>query len=145
MSLKGTENIQQRLIVTKELIKKGIEPFDDAAAQRPTLRAFDFLCAELLRERKSAEKCRFQVRKIKRLCVVLAVCLLLAAVGFGVLAVKGDLLTVQYVGSTSSDKYHKPSCEYAEKIYDGYLVHYASAEAAEHDGRVPCALCLGRK
>ena len=145
MNLKGTENIQQRLIVTKELIKKGIEPFDDAAAQRPTLRAFDFLCAELLRERKSAEEERSKIKKIKRLCIALSVCLLIAVASCGFLAVKGDLLTVQYIGSTSSDKYHKPSCEYAEKIYDGYLVHYASAEAAERDGRTPCALCLPKK
>ena len=60
-----------------------------------------------------------------------------------VLVVKGDLMTLRYVGSTTSDKYHKPSCEYAEKIYDGYLIYFDSVEAAERAGRTPCALCLG--
>lgn len=145
MSSKGTENIDARLTVTKELAGKGVVVFSDDLAQQPTLYAFDLVCAELLRERKATKKIQAQLTKMKRWRIVLAVCLLLAAVGCGVLAVNGDLLTMQYVGSTSSDKYHKPSCEYADKIYDGYLVHYASAEAAEHDGRVPCALCLGRK
>ena len=58
------------------------------------------------------------------------------------LAVKGDFVTLRYVASASSDKYHKPSCEYAERIYDGYKIYYRRKEAAEADGRTPCALCI---
>lgn len=49
-------------------------------------------------------------------------------------------MTLRYVASASSDKYHKPSCEYAERIYDGYKIYYDSKEAEEADGRTPCAL-----
>lgn len=79
------------------------------------------------------------IRKQRNLAIVIAV-LLAAACVF--LAIKGDLLTLRYVASTSSNKYHKPSCEYADRIYKGYKIYYDSAEAAEADGREPCALCL---
>lgn len=58
-----------------------------------------------------------------------------------ILLVKGDFLQIRYVGSTSSDKYHRESCEYVDKIYEPYKVYYYSIEAAEADGRTPCALC----
>lgn len=57
------------------------------------------------------------------------------------LAVKGDFLQIRYIASTSSDRYHRESCEYAKRIYEPYRVYYYSASAAEADGRVPCALC----
>ena len=75
----------------------------------------------------------------RNIAIIVAALLAVACV---VIAIKGDLLTLRYVASTSSDRYHKPSCEYAERIYDGYIVYYDSPEAAEADGRKPCALCL---
>ena len=57
------------------------------------------------------------------------------------LTIRGDFLQIRYVGSTTSDRYHRESCEYADKIYEPYRVYYYSTAAAEADGRKPCALC----
>lgn len=58
-----------------------------------------------------------------------------------ILVVKGDFLQIRYVGSTISDKYHRESCEYVDRIYGPNRIYYYSIAAAEADGRTPCALC----
>lgn len=55
-----------------------------------------------------------------------------------------EMATVQenaFVGSTSSTKYHRPSCRYAVKIRPENRIYFASAEAAENKGYKPCKAC----
>ncbi|HEY3244414.1 MAG TPA: hypothetical protein VGM03_13800 [Phycisphaerae bacterium] len=45
------------------------------------------------------------------------------------------------VGSRNSNVYHRPDCEWAQKIAPGNLVKYNSAKEAAADGRKPCGKC----
>ncbi len=47
----------------------------------------------------------------------------------------------KYVGSKKSDKYHYPSCKWAQKIKPENLVTFTSAEEALKAGYVPCKVC----
>lgn len=47
----------------------------------------------------------------------------------------------QYVGSKESDKYHYPSCRYAEKITSENRMWFKDADAARAAGYVPCGVC----
>ena len=46
-----------------------------------------------------------------------------------------------YVGSSKSDKYHLPSCRYAENILPSNQVWFSSKAAAQAAGYVPCQVC----
>lgn len=46
-----------------------------------------------------------------------------------------------YVGSKNSDKYHRPSCEWAKKISPANEVWFSSAADARAKGYVPCKVC----
>lgn len=46
-----------------------------------------------------------------------------------------------YVGSTDSDKYHKPTCRHAKKILESNQRWFASAEEAVSAGYSPCGTC----
>ncbi|MBU3188751.1 hypothetical protein K9O30_06200 [Clostridium bowmanii] len=46
-----------------------------------------------------------------------------------------------YVGSSKSDKYHLPSCTWAEKIKSSNLVEFTSKEDADSKGYQPCKVC----
>jgi competence protein ComEC len=46
-----------------------------------------------------------------------------------------------YVGSSKSDKYHLPSCRYAEKILPANQVWFSSKAEAQAAGYVPCGVC----
>lgn len=50
-------------------------------------------------------------------------------------------LAKAYVGSTSSDKYHRPSCEWAKKIKPDNAVWFSSPEEAKKTGYKPCKVC----
>lgn len=47
----------------------------------------------------------------------------------------------QYVGSSESDKYHYPSCRYAEKISAENRVWFKDEAAAQAAGYIPCGVC----
>ncbi|MEM2098113.1 MAG: Ada metal-binding domain-containing protein, partial [Methanothrix sp.] len=49
--------------------------------------------------------------------------------------------TKQYVGSTTSRKYHLPECRYAKKIKPEHVVIFSSKEEAESRGYEPCRVC----
>lgn len=53
----------------------------------------------------------------------------------------GDSLYA-YVGSKTSNKYHLPSCRYAQRISSDNLVYFKDSEDAESKGYVPCKVCL---
>jgi hypothetical protein len=46
-----------------------------------------------------------------------------------------------FVGSKSSNKYHLPSCEWAQKIALSNQVWFPSSEAAQAKGYVACKVC----
>jgi hypothetical protein len=46
-----------------------------------------------------------------------------------------------FVGSKSSNKYHRPSCEWAQKIASSNQVWFASSEAAQAKSYVACKVC----
>ncbi len=50
-------------------------------------------------------------------------------------------VSVKYIGSTESDKYHYPSCRYAEKIKPENRIEFNSVAEAQAAGYVPCGVC----
>lgn len=46
-----------------------------------------------------------------------------------------------YYASKKTDSFHKPSCEWAQKIKDKNLITYKSRESAIADGKSPCGVC----
>lgn len=47
----------------------------------------------------------------------------------------------KYVGSTTSNKYHRPDCRYAEKIREENRICFLRAEDAQEAGYSPCKVC----
>jgi hypothetical protein len=47
----------------------------------------------------------------------------------------------QLVGSTTSNKYHLPSCRYAVKIKPENRIYFANEEEAKKKGYIPCKTC----
>lgn len=45
------------------------------------------------------------------------------------------------VSSANSDKFHKPDCEWAQKISDKNKITYPSRDKAIDAGKVPCSVC----
>ena len=56
-------------------------------------------------------------------------------------AFRESLKQYAYVGSSESDKYHRPTCRWTSKINDGNLVHFDSVEEAQAAGYEPCGTC----
>ena len=50
----------------------------------------------------------------------------------------------KFVGSVKSNKYHLPSCEWAQKISPSNEIWFSSAEEAKAKGYVPCKVCNPR-
>ncbi len=53
----------------------------------------------------------------------------------------GNQNTGVYVGSINSDKYHLPSCRWAQKIKPGNEIWFDTKEEAEEGGYSPCKVC----
>lgn len=56
-------------------------------------------------------------------------------------AFRESLKQYKYVGSAESDKYHRPTCRWTDKINDGNLVHFDSKEEAAAAEYEPCGTC----
>jgi hypothetical protein len=54
---------------------------------------------------------------------------------------KGLMSAGGLVGSTSSNRYHRPDCRYAIKIKPENRVYFANADEAERQGYLPCKTC----
>lgn len=52
-----------------------------------------------------------------------------------------DDLGYEYVGSKTSDKYHRPDCKSAKKIKAENIIKFRSKKEAEDAGYVPCKVC----
>jgi hypothetical protein len=46
-----------------------------------------------------------------------------------------------FVGSIKSDKYHYPSCQWAEKIKPENEIWFSSSQDARNQGYIPCKVC----
>ena len=46
-----------------------------------------------------------------------------------------------YYASKKTDKFHKPNCEWAQKINSKNLITFNSRDAAISSGRSPCEVC----
>ena len=46
-----------------------------------------------------------------------------------------------YWASSKTDKFHKPTCEWAQKIGDSNKIVYDSRDKAIADGKTPCSVC----
>ena len=47
----------------------------------------------------------------------------------------------KFVGSKNSNKFHNPSCTWAQRIKPENRVYFASVAEAEKAGYVPCKIC----
>lgn len=47
----------------------------------------------------------------------------------------------EIIGSTGSNKCHKPTCSYAHSISQDNRIHFDSQEDAEKQGYEPCGVC----
>lgn len=47
-----------------------------------------------------------------------------------------------YWSSKESDKFHRPSCEWAQEILDHNLIVYNSRQEAINDRKEPCHVCF---
>lgn len=46
-----------------------------------------------------------------------------------------------YVASAKTDKFHRPDCEWAQKITDSNKITYSSRNEAISSGKTPCSVC----
>lgn len=46
-----------------------------------------------------------------------------------------------YIGSTESDKYHKPTCRWAKEIFPSNAIWFDTVDEAKAYGYVPCGVC----
>ncbi len=67
----------------------------------------------------------------KRILVAVAVLLFLPA----------SVFAAEFWASKNSNKYHYPSCKWAQKIKPGNLVKFSTPEQAAKAGYVPCKVC----
>lgn len=49
--------------------------------------------------------------------------------------------STEYWASAKAEKFHLPTCEWAEKISDSNKIVYQSRDDAIADGKVPCGAC----
>lgn len=57
------------------------------------------------------------------------------------LAFVPSALTAEFWASKKSNKYHYPTCRWAQKIYPENLIKFNSPEEAIKTGYVPCKVC----
>jgi methylphosphotriester-DNA--protein-cysteine methyltransferase len=68
---------------------------------------------------------------------LILIALLLLPIGCG----QQDSSSHNYVGSVNSDKYHVPSCRWAQNIKSENEVWFSSSEEARAAGYSPCKTC----
>ncbi len=77
-------------------------------------------------------------RSIKKANFAAIIGILLLVSASGIIALASDY---KYVGSSKSNKYHYPTCQWAQKIKPEYLVKFQSAKEALNAGYIPCKVC----
>ena len=69
-----------------------------------------------------------------------ALALAVGIIGAATALATGDATTVYY-GSSKSNKYHLPSCPWAQKISSDNRVVFKTKDEAAAKGYVPCKVC----
>ncbi|OPX94298.1 MAG: hypothetical protein A4E53_00092 [Pelotomaculum sp. PtaB.Bin104] len=80
-------------------------------------------------------------RLLVALVVVSFVLLLVSCTQQPKTTVPATTQTQQFVGSVNSDKYHYPSCRWADKIKSDNLITFSSVSEAKKAGYSPCQTC----
>ena len=160
MSLKGTSAILKQEAVYADLKKRWEQERKRGAIPEVPDGFPRFLCGEIMRERERAKEEAAVARRRERernislgLCAVLLAASLFLALR-PVPAVENEELSTDtavqqeavvtkrnYVASVNSDKYHYPSCDYAQNILEENRVYYETASQAESAGKQPCSVC----
>lgn len=52
-----------------------------------------------------------------------------------------DNKTIAFVGSKKSNKYHYPTCVWAQKIHSDNIITFSGPNDAQSKGYVPCKVC----
>lgn len=68
---------------------------------------------------------------MKKLISILLLLLMIVPVALG----------AEFWGSSRSNKYHFPSCKWAQKISPQNLIKFSSPSDAQKSGYVPCKVC----
>jgi methylphosphotriester-DNA--protein-cysteine methyltransferase len=58
-----------------------------------------------------------------------------------ILLLLAAVVVAEYVGSKNSNKYHKTTCQWAQKIKSENRVTFKTAKDAEKAGYIPCKVC----
>jgi len=59
----------------------------------------------------------------------------------GIVPIVSGATSGKYLGSIESDKYHYPTCRWAEKILSHHRIWFKDEAAAKAAGYVPCGVC----
>lgn len=151
MSLRGSNLPLAAMIkaadnIMPELQAKGLEPGSELA--------FEYASYLLAVERSRAAQMQKTIRRITAAVVALLICLTVALVFLlaggkephEVPQQQPEITGAYYqeenfVASVNSDKFHRPTCDYAENILPENRVYYTTAQEAEDAGKTPCSVC----
>ena len=121
-------------------------------------------CGKMVKDSKLCSKCGADLHKGSRIsskaiiaAVVVVAILAVAVFASGILTPQDDEpvlvsqdpdndaevsnATAEYWASAKAEKFHLPTCEWAQKISDSNKIVYSSRDDAIADGKVPCGAC----
>lgn len=93
------------------------------------------------------------LKEIKLACITFVITLVICIGGYLLInksqenpveksTVSNQTNSVVYVGSKNSDKYHLPSCRWAENIKSSNKITFSSSAIARSKGYSPCKTCI---
>lgn len=81
------------------------------------------------------------MRQLRRLEWAAFILVLLFAFAMVAIAAEEKSPGYKYVGSSKSDKYHYPTCVWAQRIKPENLIKFGSVKEALDKGYQPCKVC----
>jgi beta-glucosidase/6-phospho-beta-glucosidase/beta-galactosidase len=100
---------------------------------------------------KFIEFIKSHIKEIKLACITFVITLVVCFGGYLLLNKPEEVeekttysqkTSVTYVGSKNSDKYHLPSCRWAENIKSSNKITFPSSAIARSKGYSPCKTCI---
>jgi hypothetical protein len=95
---------------------------------------------------------KMHLKEIKLACITFVITLVVCFGAFFLInkpeedtktkSVSSQSTSVTYVGSKNSDKYHLPSCRWAENIKSSNKITFPSSAIARSKGYSPCKTCI---
>lgn len=162
-SLKGGNQVDEmlRLAKRREEWKSFVRERYGGEENAPAYDSFDLYLSRQVekaeREKAAQTQEKQKVRAERNLALALCAALLLVALIFAFrpvaqapasdasAGVAGQTPVAiserNFVASVNSDKFHRPTCDYAENISPENRVYYATAQEAEDAGKTPCSVC----